>query len=70
MEPGERTLGLLWRGYIAAFYLFLFAPLAVVAVFAFNASLFPSPPWKGLTLDWFFAASAIGSGKPGLFRDP
>jgi spermidine/putrescine transport system permease protein len=69
MTSGDRTLGLVWRAYIAAFYILLFAPLVVVAIFAFNASLFPSPPWKGLTFDWFFAASAMGSGKPGVFRD-
>ncbi|MEH6456945.1 MAG: ABC transporter permease [Cocleimonas sp.] len=35
------------------FYIFLIAPLAVVATFAFNDSLFPSLPWNGFTLDWF-----------------
>jgi spermidine/putrescine transport system permease protein len=35
------------------FYIFLVAPLLVVATFAFNDSLFPSLPWNGFTLDWF-----------------
>lgn len=58
----------LWRLYVAAFYLFLFAPLVTVAVFAFNASVFPSPPWKGFTLAWFIGSGAE-FGKPGVLRD-
>jgi spermidine/putrescine transport system permease protein len=60
---------LTWKLYIAAFYLFLFAPLLVVAIFAFNASPFPSPPWKGFTLDWFIGSGAT-FGKPGVLVDP
>ena len=40
--------------YVAMFFIYLAAPLAVVAVFAFNDSMFPSLPWNGFTLDWFF----------------
>jgi spermidine/putrescine transport system permease protein len=58
-----------WRLYVAAFYLFLFAPLLTVAVFAFNASAFPAPPWKGFTLQWFAGTGAV-FGKPGVLRDP
>ncbi|WP_243374430.1 ABC transporter permease [Microvirga solisilvae] len=58
-----------WKLYIAAFYIFLFAPLLVVAIFAFNASPFPSPPWKGFTLDWFTGSGAT-FGKPGVLVDP
>jgi spermidine/putrescine transport system permease protein len=60
---------LLWKFYIAAFYVFLFAPLVVVAVFAFNASPFPSPPWRGFTLEWFTGTGAV-FGKPGVLQDP
>jgi spermidine/putrescine transport system permease protein len=42
-----------YRLYIAAFFLFLAAPLIAASVFAFNDSLFPSLPWQGFTLDWF-----------------
>jgi len=42
-----------YRAYILLFYIFLVAPLVVVATFAFNDSLFPSLPWNGFTLDWF-----------------
>ena len=60
---------ILWKLYIAAFYLFLFAPLLVVAIFAFNASPFPSPPWKGFTAEWFVGDGSV-FGKPGVLMDP
>ncbi|SCZ10188.1 ABC transporter permease [Microvirga guangxiensis] len=58
-----------WKLYIAAFYIFLFAPLLVVAIFAFNASPFPSPPWRGFTLEWF-TGTGTAVGKPGVLVDP
>lgn len=60
-------LRIAYRAYIALFFVYLAAPLAVVAVFAFNASLFPSLPWQGFTLDWFFNDTEP---KLGLFHDP
>jgi spermidine/putrescine transport system permease protein len=61
---GERwALG----GYVAAFFAFLFLPLAVVALFAFNDANYPAPPWRGFTLDWFVGAAARG--RTGLFGD-
>ena len=51
--------------YVAAFFVFLFVPLTVVAVFAFNDANYPAPPWRGFTLDWF----AGGGGRTGLFTD-
>jgi spermidine/putrescine transport system permease protein len=57
-----------WKLYIAAFYIFLFAPLLIVAIFAFNASPFPSPPWRGFTLEWFTGSGAV-FGKPGVLTD-
>jgi len=53
--------------YVSAFLLFLFLPLAVVAVFAFNDAPYPAPPWHGFTLDWFFGNEM--SGRVGLFHD-
>ena len=53
--------------YIAAFLIFLFLPLLVVAVFAFNDASYPAPPWRGFTLDWFLGNAAAG--RVGLFRD-
>jgi spermidine/putrescine transport system permease protein len=52
-------------GYVIAFFVFLFVPLVVVAVFAFNNASYPAPPWRGFTLDWFVG----GDGHVGLFRD-
>ena len=51
-----------------AFLVFLFLPLATVAVFAFNNAPYPAPPWHGFTLDWFFGNEAAG--RVGLFHDP
>ena len=53
--------------YVGAFLVFLFLPLAVVAVFAFNDAPYPAPPWHGFTLDWFFGNEM--SGRVGLFHD-
>jgi spermidine/putrescine transport system permease protein len=54
-EPQSPLLRRLYQGYMAAFFLYLAAPLVVAGVFAFNDSLFPSMPWKGWTLAWFFS---------------
>jgi spermidine/putrescine transport system permease protein len=53
--------------YVGAFLIFLFVPLAVVGVFAFNDANYPAPPWHGFTLDWFTGSAATG--RVGLFRD-
>jgi spermidine/putrescine transport system permease protein len=53
--------------YVCAFLIFLFLPLATVAVFAFNNAPYPAPPWHGFTLDWFLGNEA--SGRVGLFHD-
>ena len=54
-------------GYVAAFFVFLFVPLVIVAVFAFNDANYPAPPWRGFTLDWFFGNG--DKGRTGLFAD-
>ncbi|MCM2342426.1 ABC transporter permease [Rhodoferax sp.] len=53
--------------YGVAFFAFLFLPLVVVAVFAFNDAPYPAPPWRGFTLDWFFGGAE--STRRGLFAD-
>ena len=53
--------------YLVAFLAFLFLPLIVVGVFAFNDAPYPAPPWRGFTLDWFLRSSA--GGRTGLFAD-
>lgn len=52
--PQSPTVRLAYRIYVALFFIYLAAPLLVVAVFAFNNSDFPGLPWVGFTLDWFF----------------
>ncbi len=54
--------------YAVLFFTFLFLPLIIVAVFAFNDAPYPAPPWHGFTLDWFLGGSQ-GSGRRGLFAD-
>jgi spermidine/putrescine transport system permease protein len=63
--PRSRWLRFTTAGYVAAFFVFLFVPLAVVATFAFNDANYPAPPWRGFTLDWFIG----GHGRVGLFAD-
>ena len=53
--------------YLAAFLIFLFLPLVIVAIFAFNNAPYPAPPWRGFTLDWFLGSSSTG--RTGLFGD-
>ena len=53
--------------YVAAFFVFLFVPLVIVAVFAFNDANYPAPPWRGFTLDWFLGGGA--NRRVGLFAD-
>jgi len=53
--------------YASAFLIFLFLPLLIVAVFAFNDAPYPAPPWHGFTLDWFLGNAATG--RTGLFGD-
>jgi spermidine/putrescine transport system permease protein len=50
------TVGVGWRGIAAialATYVFLFAPLAVTALLAFNGAAFSGFPLTGVTLHWF-----------------
>jgi len=53
--------------YLSGFLVFLFLPLVVVAVFAFNDAPYPAPPWHGFTLDWFIGNETRG--RTGLFGD-
>ena len=63
--PRSTLSGFASSAYVALFLVFLFVPLAVVAVFAFNDANYPAPPWRGFTLDWFLG----GHGRTGLFTD-
>lgn len=62
----SRRFNTLYHSYLSLFFIFLAAPLVVVAAFSFNDSLFPSFPWQGFTSDWFFSDQGE---KLGIFHD-
>ncbi len=64
--PQSKRYSLGFKLYIFLFYFFLFAPLVVTCVLAFNDSNFPSLPWKGFSLDWFIANTRD---RVGIFHD-
>jgi spermidine/putrescine transport system permease protein len=64
--PQPRVLRFAYSAYVLLFFLYLALPLTVVAAFAFNDSQFPSLPWQGFTLDWFFGESRP---KIGVFHE-
>ncbi|MBT7051945.1 MAG: ABC transporter permease [Desulfobacula sp.] len=55
-----------YNAFIILYFVLLFSPLIVIMVLAFNNSNFPSLPWNGFTLDWFFGE---GPDKIGIFND-
>jgi len=56
MSPADRIARALFVVYMAAFFLYLFAPLVVMSAATFNESRFPTViPWQGTTLKWFDA---------------
>jgi spermidine/putrescine transport system permease protein len=64
--PSGKTYRFGFAAYMVLFYLFLFAPLAITSILAFNDSNFPGLPWEGFTLDWFFADESV---RTGVFHD-
>ncbi len=64
--PNSKPYKAVFKLFIALFFVFLFSPLLVTIILAFNDSMFPSLPWKGFTLDWFFGK---GPDKIGIFHD-
>ncbi len=64
--PNSKTYLTGYKLFIIIFFIFLFAPLIITMILAFNNSMSPSLPWKGFTLDWFFGN---GPDKIGLFHD-
>ena len=53
--PKSNTYNGFFKFYVILYFTFLFAPLVVTCVLAFNDSQFPSLPWKGFTVAWFTA---------------
>ncbi|PID75180.1 MAG: ABC transporter permease [Deltaproteobacteria bacterium] len=64
--PRSKAYDWSFTGFIMLYFTFLFAPLLVTCVLAFNDSNYPSLPWQGFSLDWFFAN---GPERIGLFHD-
>lgn len=64
--PQAKTYSRGFKLYVGLYFVFLFAPLLVTCVLAFNDSMFPSLPWNGFTLDWF---TGNGPVKTGIFHD-
>jgi len=65
--PGSSaSLKVIYLLYIVAFLVFLFVPLVINGVLAFNDKDSPSLPWKGFTLDWFYSAHEE---RVGVFND-
>lgn len=81
----NKGLWFIYIFYILAFLAFLYSPLILTSILAFNDSNIPSLPWRGFTLDWFYnpdygiaessgtGAGQIGmgaaSGRMGVFND-
>jgi spermidine/putrescine transport system permease protein len=65
--PRPRWLRIGTAGYSLLFIAFLFLPLAIVTVFAFNNAPYPAPPWRGFTWDWFLGNAQ--NARIGLFAD-
>ncbi|GAB6144009.1 ABC transporter permease [Desulfocicer niacini] len=64
--PKSKTYSFSFTLYVVLYFVFLFAPLAVTSILAFNDSQFPALPWNGFSLDWFFADT---SSRVGIFHD-
>ena len=64
--PNSRPYTLGFKLYVALFFVFLFSPLLITCILAFNDSPFPALPWKGFTLEWFTADLPE---RVGIFRD-
>ncbi|MGB7401885.1 MAG: ABC transporter permease [Arcobacter sp.] len=64
--PRSKKYNFAFLVYITLFYVFLFAPLVITCILAFNNSDFPTLPWKGFSLDWFLSNTRD---RLGLFHD-
>jgi len=64
--PTRRFYRWAFTGYVLLYFLFLFSPLVITSILAFNDSDFPGLPWQGFTLDWFLADNEQ---RTGIFHD-
>lgn len=65
--PNSKPYKIGYSAFVVAYFIFLFAPILIVCLLAFNNSNFPSLPWYGFTLDWFISK---GPKRVGLFYHP
>ncbi len=66
-KPGSSTsLKTIYIVYFIAFLLFLFVPLIINGILAFNNDEVPSFPWRGATFGWFYSSS---EDQVGVFND-
>lgn len=66
-KPGSSTsLKAIYIVYLIAFLLFLFVPLIINGILAFNNDEVPSFPWRGATIGWFYSS---GEDQVGVFND-
>lgn len=64
--PSSKGYRFSYGMFMSCYFIFLFAPLLVTCILAFNNSDFPSLPWYGFSLDWFVGA---GPERVGIFHD-
>ena len=64
--PNSKGYTLSYGFFVSCYFIFLFAPLFVTCVLAFNNSDYPSLPWYGFSLDWF---TSSGPERIGIFHD-
>jgi len=64
--PNSRLYTLSFNVFVILYFVFLFAPLLITCILAFNDSQFPALPWKGFTIEWFTANTPE---RVGIFHD-
>ena len=60
-RPRRKRASLGWRlltAYGFLFFVFIYAPLAVIVVYSFNANPVNMMIWRGFTFDWYRRSSA------------
>ena len=64
--PSSKTYKIGFNAFMIFYFALVFIPLVAIGLLAFNNSKFPSLPWRGFTLDWFFGKSFTMTG---IFHD-
>ena len=53
MKVGRLRADRVLYAYAGLLYLFIYAPVIYLVLFSFNDSLVATPPWRGLTFEWY-----------------